>query len=496
MAKLLFSILVSTYFVSLISLVDGAPEYANIEENGWCTGSITGVIVYIDGEIVKFVLNGRDPVPSTVVTRFNFDTDVVCDYGNLNYFSTLFTEQQNGIAIEYDDHYVFLFPGGVCGDQAVVHVFNSSDNSSSTIEVNCLPVSLVYRPGQQRADDTIVGFCRCIHYCGPDPLSVSRYRFFKLMWNGRWMDILQEENSFYYTIGDHGAMLQMIYQGQKYYCPHLAYGLGCNPFSPVISQGTRLYSSKNEMLDQLGLDNLDDVNAKLMPVGHHIHHLVPVNNNSFSGLRIIHSNGSHSGYYHQYFSSESGFIGNPFHTDYIAFDSSDLSYLVTFANLNTLKIIKQDGTSKQFPLNAILDDPIRCQNMATEPNVHYLICLAGNGLPPLIISITNDQVTSRIIPVNSTIVRVGILTGDVFYLLTEKAEMLFYVMGSTIVYLGHYTLRQHIDIVVSSATSDIVCSNATDYTYDLLGVFIFVVIMSMLAVIKGTYRYINNVAIY
>ena len=179
----------------------------------------------------------------------------------------------------------------------------------------------------------------------------------------------------------------------------------------------------------------------------------------------------------------------------MVFDSNDLTYLVTFANLNTLKIIKQDGTSKQFPLNATLNNPIQCQNMATEPNVHYLICLAGNGVHPLIISITTEQVTSMIIPVNSQIVRVGILTGDVFYLLTEKAEMLFYVVGSTIVYPGHYTLREHIDIVVSSATSDIVCSNATDHTNYLLSILIFIVVILIIAAIKGICKYINNVAI-
>ena len=103
------------------------------------------------------------------------------------------------------------------------------------------------------------------------------------------------------------------------------------------------------------------------------------------------------------------------------------------------------------------DKPIQCQNMATGPKIYYLICLAGNGLHPLIINITTEQITSRIIPVNSRIVWVGILAGYVFYLLTEKAEMLFYVAGSTIWNLTHYTLCPDIDFVVSSATTGSYC---------------------------------------
>ena len=66
---------------------------------------------------------------------------------------------ENGIIIKYDGHYIFLFPGGYSGQQLVL-VFTYSSNSSSTIEVYCLPM---YRPGQQRADDTIVEqyFIKC-----------------------------------------------------------------------------------------------------------------------------------------------------------------------------------------------------------------------------------------------------------------------------------------------------------------------------------------------
>ena len=167
MTKLLLSILTSTFFASLISLVDarielvflvdGTPEYANIEEGGQCSGSATGTIVYGDGEVVKLVLHaGRDLVSSSVVTRFNFT----------NRFLPATTVQQsqyggeNGMTIEDDGHEIFLFPGGYSGQQ-VVHAYNYSDNSSSIIEVHCPPRSLVR---QQRAGDTIVGHCKRTPY--------------------------------------------------------------------------------------------------------------------------------------------------------------------------------------------------------------------------------------------------------------------------------------------------------------------------------------------
>lgn len=118
MSKLLLSILANTFFALLISLVDarvelvflvdGTPEYSNIEGAGLCSGLVTITIVYGDGE-VKFVLHaGRDLVSSSVVTRFNFT----------NQFLPASTVQQsqyggeNGMTIEDDDHEIFLFPGG------------------------------------------------------------------------------------------------------------------------------------------------------------------------------------------------------------------------------------------------------------------------------------------------------------------------------------------------------------------------------------------------
>lgn len=146
--------------------------------------------------------------------------------------------------------------------------------------------------------------------------------------------------------------------------------------------------------------------------------------------------------------------------------------------------MKQDGTSKQFLLKTTVDYPIQCQNMATKPNVHYLICLAGDGLHPVIINIATDQVTSEIIPVPVQIVRVGILTEDVFYLLTKNVEMIFYVANSTIANLGRYALRRDTDFMVSSATTDInfVCNdNRNNLRVALTFIFICGVLIMVFA---------------
>lgn len=175
------------------------------------------------------------------------------------------------------------------------------------------------------------------------------------------------------------------------------------------------------------------------------------------------STGNDVGYYHQYFSSELSFIGIKFHTQHVAFNSYDLTYLVTFANLNTLQIMREGRMSKQFPLSITLDEPIHCGNMAAVPNNHYLICLAGGGLHPVIINITDEQITSKVIPVfNSRIISVGILTENMFYLLTEDQEMFFYVVNSVINYLGRYALRYGVTHVITSTTGDINCSEPDD----------------------------------
>ena len=187
---------------------------------------------------------------------------------------------------------------------------------------------------------------------------------------------------------------------------------------------------------------------------------------------MVYSGGNGTGYSHQYFLPALGFIGPTFHTDFVAFYSYDLSYLVTFANHNTLRILRQGGKSKQYTLSVTLDDPNQCQNMAGQSG-HYLICLAASGFCSVIISITatttTEHVTSKTIPMgNSKIVRMEIIPPNTVYFLTEERVVSFYVVNSEVAYLGHHVVRDGIDFIVNNAISGLVCEvpnpERSDYT--------------------------------
>ena len=441
-------VLVSSFLVSF----SNNQEYTNIEGRQ-CNGTVSGTLVYRDGEVVRVEFNGRDPVSSTIIAQFRFSN-----------LATLTDQEryagENGITVEDDGHNILLFPGGYSGQQ-VVYLFNYTSKSTNAINVYCQPVSLAYRPDQR----LVVGHCTI-------NTTIMRVPYFALgVRNGKWMDIS--------PTGLYSNQLDAI---------NLTNAIILQYENDYDAFATKLYFADSSTLHEIDLGNLR-VDTYPLPNGNQIYRLVPAGNSPFPVLRVIFYNGNNSGYSHHYFSSsESRFINLIFHTDFVAYDSFDLSYFVTFVNHNTLTIIRQDKTSKQFPLNITLDDPIQCENMVMGPNVHYLICLADGGLHPVIINII-EPVTSEVIPVfNSQIVQIRMLTKDTFYLLTAKREMLFYVVNSAVVYLGRYALRRGIDYVVTNSTSDIVCSNATSKPDDMninrdgphLGIIIYISIVVLL----------------
>ena len=85
---------------------------------------------------------------------------------------------ENGIIVEDDDHNILLFPGWPSG-QNMVHLFNYTSKSTSAINVYCQPVSLAYRPDDQRGDDAIVRHCKL-------NTTIMRVPYFVL---GKWTDI-------------------------------------------------------------------------------------------------------------------------------------------------------------------------------------------------------------------------------------------------------------------------------------------------------------------
>lgn len=423
--------LLSSTLLASSTLVTGS---SNFEVHGRCNGSVTGTVTYEDGKIFRIEVNGsRTDVSSTFVAQFNFAS-------RASFTSQEFYAGKNGIIVQDDGHRILLFPGGY-SNQRVVHIYNYTDGSTSTVNVYCQPLSVAYRPGYQRVDDAIVGHCafNATSMCIP---------YFRLsVRNGKWTD----------TSRDGFCSMRLA---------------TANHTNPVILQYksdydasvTKLYFASGKILYGIDLGYQDVYSYDGLPNGIQVHHLVLAVNSSFSGLRVTFSTGNDVGYYHQYFSSELYyFLGIKFHTQHVAFNSYDLTYLVTFANLNTLQIMREGRMSEQFPLSITLDEPIQCGNMAAVPNNHYLICLAGGGFHPVIINITDEQVTSKDIPVfNSRITSVGIITENMFYLLTEDQEMFFYVVNSVINYLGRYALRYGVTHVITSTTGDINCSDPDD----------------------------------
>ena len=422
-------ILVSTLLVSLRTSSSNQ-EYTNIEAEQ-CNGTVSGTLVYGDGEVIRVEINGKDPVSSAVITQFSFPKFAPLNADQESYAG------ENGITVEDDGHNILLFPGGNSGQQ-VIHLFNYTSKSTSTINVYCQPVSLAYRPADQRVDDAIVGHCTL-------NTTVMRVPYFGLgVRGGKWTDV--SITGLYSNRLDTTNLTNTVI---------LQYESDYDAFA------TKLYFADSSTLHEINL-GYQGVDTYPLPNGNQVYRLVPAGNSSFPVLRVIFYNGDNSRYSHQYFfPSETRFISLFFDTDFVAYDSFDLSYLVMFVNHNTLSIIRQDRSSKQFSLNITLDDPIQCENMVIEPNVHYLICLADGGLHPVIINVI-EPITSKVIPVfDSQIIRIGMLAKDTFYLLTAEQEMLFYVVvNSEILYLGRYGLRHGIDYVVTSATNDIICSNA------------------------------------
>lgn len=453
----------STWLASAISSSDR--EYTSIEAGRSCiNGSVSLIITYGDGQVVGVesrvefnksidrVISGKEQVFSNVTGQFDFD-------GVVSFTHQEFYAGENGVTVTDGDHYMLFFPGGYAG-QNLVHVLDYNTNSTSTVNVYCQPISLAYRPGYEREDDTIVGHCTLNS-------TLMLVPYFELcIQNGKWTDCSRGGR---YSDPEHPVAINDLTNSVilKYESDSDAYT-------------RRLYFGNGDTLHEIDLGNPGAGTYALLN-GNHIHHLVPAFNSTFSGLRVVYYGGNGTGYFHQYFLPALGFIGPIFHTDYVAFNSFDLSYLVTFANHNTLRIIRQGGKSKQHTLSVTLDNPNQCRNMAGQSG-HYLICLADNGFCSVIISITatitTEQVTSQTIPVVSTkIVRIQVIAANTFYLLTEEREMLLYMMNSEVAYLGHYVVRNGIDFIVNSATSGIVCKTPnlghSDYTLVIIFCVIF-----------------------
>ena len=429
---LISSTVVGAVRVILIALISSTTVVSNTYTLA-CNGTVNFLILYEDGMIRNVSVNHSEvpavdqtDTPTTALQRFHF-----------NQHESFAGE--NGIEIE--EHHVQLIPGGSSGER-FVHLFNYTTKTWTTIDVYCPPLGLSYR----RYFDEIVGFC-AVNY------SSTCVPYFKLhIEDGQWVDVSRS--------GFCSLPLSTT-----------------NITNPVILQSdsdnevdaTRLYFAER------GTNRLHEVYLSAVEARYYetdptlkIDHLIPVNNASFLGLRVVcHRVDDSSDFYHKLFlwqldstqQQQTGFIGGAVQTESVAFDSYHLDYLVTFnANRNTV-IIYKDRQSQYYKNLPTLDYPLQCQNLA-EPSAHYLICVAGNGHLPLLINLTGDAVTNMSVSSDELkkVVRIGVLAKGTFYLLNNQQELSVCLLTSTVWCLKPYTVRTNIDFIIPNVSSDINCT--------------------------------------
>ena len=97
--------------------------------------------------------------------------------------------------------------------------------------------------------------------------------------------------------------------------------------------------------------------------------------------------------------------------------------------------------------------------MPIGPSTHYLICLTVGG-GALLITIDNRKVNFEMISNDSgsSIVGMGRLTDDAFYLLNKQQEMLFFLLDPDLLELGSYTVSSN-NIRVVNHTGNIRCTD-------------------------------------
>lgn len=194
-----------------------------------------------------------------------------------------------------------------------------------------------------------------------------------------------------------------------------------------------------------------------------ISRIVPMvaSDETFAGLRLeLYTDNFPHVVYHKIFSSiEQHFLVNFFwQTETIAFDLYDLRLLVSFStNLKTMNVMPKNGSEiLQYTLPSTLDDPIQCKNMA-GPLTHCLICLAGNGLTPILINVLLG--TSKAIPIGeSPVINFGVLYENLIYLLDTQQVLSLYILDNlTAVHIGDHTIRHGTSLRLFNINSSLSC---------------------------------------
>ena len=393
--------------------------------NPQCDGTASVTVVYEDTQIRRVVWNGVNQVSSFAVgtpftaTRLSLETDKESYAG------------ENGIAGYPANN--FWFPAGTRGPNSL-YMFGTDTLQWSDIDVYCKPV------GVHAFGYDIVGFCEV--NSSPTPC----LPYFKVqLRGGQWTDI-SGRGLCSYSLASTNLTNPVILSYPSQY-----------------GYSVELYVAEQEtgILHVLDLSNPQSECYNIPRVGDHalkIIRIVPAvaKDGSFAGIRIELSVESSGSVHHVLFSS-GRFTQTSIQTETIVYDSYNLNYFVSFAaNLRTMIVSFRNGT-RQYTLPVTLDDPVRCENLV-GPNSHYLVCLADNGLIPLLINIANG--TSQTIPIrDSPVTKLGTLNENMFYLVNSHQKLSLYVVNSSsIVHIGTYTVRSNSNFKLMDFTSNISCS--------------------------------------
>jgi len=386
-----------------------------------CNGKLNVSILYGDAQIERVQLEGVNLFTAFPVTT-SYSISLPPAIANSQ-------AGENGILFD-EEHYRYFLPLGNVGKR-IVALFDGATISWTNIDVYCEPIGLaVWSPGK------VVGFCsfNATHSCVP-------YFILANQEDNSWVDVSGPglcSHSLSTSNLTNPVILQFYTQ----------YGYAVKLY--FAEQGTNILHEIDLAQQETMCYDVPDYGDSRLRVNRLVSAVAT--DASFTGLRLESSIDNSPGVYHILFSSTAvqSFSQTIIQTETIAFDSGTLDCLVSFtANRKTMIVLSEDGTTRQYELAVALDDPIQCENMFGS-----LICLAGGGLSPILINVNG---TSQIIPSGDSLVtRIGKLTKNVFYLLNTQQQMLFYALGSDLVYLGRFAVHSD-NLRIMSIMGDITC---------------------------------------
>ena len=424
-----------------------------------CNGTANLYGAYDDQQIVQLTVNGTN----NEVTGATIISSTSSGQGGLY-------TKGNGVTVNHVENRFHFFSGITS-----VKILDVETKEWISVDVaNCQPVGVA-----QHGPD-IIGYCKL--NTTRLPLCVQYFRLYQR--NGKWTYTSRPglcSYSLSTTSITNSVILQYISQ----------YGFATKLY--FAEEGTNRLHEIDLGQQETAYYDVPDHQGNVMKISRIVPTVANSNDGNFVGLRLeLVTDNSPGVVYHKEFSSiDRHFLRKFVQTESIAFDSYDLSYLVSFSmNHKTMNIMFKNGSGiLQYTLATTLDNTIQCENMA-EPFIHHLICLAGNGFSPILINVLNG--TSHVIPIkDSPIVDLGALNRNTVYFLNAQQVLSFYVLdNSTALRVGDYTIRHSTSLRLFNFNSSLSCINhqSTDNSNSSSGtnnVVYIIIFLPMACVITG-----------